>query len=286
MIDINVKVEVVENDPVRTYKMSTLDLQGNPMMWVSSFLIDGLLIDCGHQHAKEAFFQEIALDKVEKCVLSHHHEDHYAGARELMERYDIPVYATVETAYLIRLNVRIPPERALVWGIPEPCTVKILPDINEIKTSTSKFKLIRSPGHCNNLISIYQEETKILFSTDAMIDKNQSVIFNWENANLMLETFKKFENLKPKYLFSSNGNVFSGVDLHHLINYWMDIKEKSAKLHSNGMKPKLIVKKIFGKESWLKVSTRGDMSRENLIRSLLNLPPIFKSRRFNKNLKK
>ena len=285
MIDLKVKVEIIDNDLVRTYKMSTLDLQGNPVMWVSSFLIDGLLIDCGHQHAKKRFFQKLALEEVEKCVLSHHHEDHYAGARELMEGYGIPVYATIETAFLIRLNIRIPPERALVWGIPEPCKVKILLDSSEIKTSTSKFKLIQSPGHCNNLISIFQEKTKILFSTDAMIDKCQSVIFNWENANLMLETFKKFEKLRPEYLFSSNGNVFSREDLHHLINYWMEIKEKSIKLHSNGMMPKQIVKKIFGKESWLKISTRGDMSRENLIRSLLNIPPIFKIRRFNKNLK-
>jgi Cft2 family RNA processing exonuclease len=232
------------------------------------------------------FFQKVTLDEVEKCILSHHHEDHYAGASELMEIHGIPVYATLETALLIRLNIRIPPERALVWGIPEPCKVKILRDMNEIKTSTSKFKLIHSPGHCNNLISIFQEKTKLLFSTDAMMDKNQSVIFNWENANLMLDTFKKFEKLKPEYLFSSNGNVFSGDDLHYLINYWMDIKEKSTKLYSNGMKPKQIVKKIFSKESWLKVSTRGDMSRENLIRSLLNLAPIFKNRRFNKNLKK
>lgn len=281
MIDINAKVDVVENEPVRTYKMSTLDLQGNPVMWVSSFLIDGLLIDCGHQHAKEIFLKNLDIKEVEKCILSHHHEDHYAGAHELMQKYNIPVYATIETAFLIRLNVRLPPERALVWGIPESCKVNLLPNVNVIKTSTSRFKIIHSPGHCNNLISLFQEKSKILFSTDSMIDKEQSVIFNWENANIMLETLKKFEKLKPELLYSSNGNVFSNEDLNHLINYWMDIKEKSIKYYSNGMKPKSIVKEIFKKESWLKIRTRGDMSRENLIRSLLNLTPIFKKRKFN-----
>jgi len=284
MIDINVQVEVTENESVRTYKMSTLDLQGNPVMWVSSFLIDGLLIDCGHQHAKEMLLKKLEFNDIEMCVLSHHHEDHYAAAHDLIYKYNIPVYASKETALLIQPKIRIPPERMLVWGIPKSCKVNILPDINELKTSRSTFKIIHSPGHCNNLISFFHEKEKILFSTDAMIDKNQSVIFNWENANLMLETFKKFRGLNPEYLFSSNGNVFTYEDLDHLIDYWMDIREKSFKFHSNGVKPREIVREIFGKESWLKISTRGDMSRENLIRSLLNLPPIFKKRRLKKDI--
>ncbi len=284
MIDINVQVDVIENELGCTYKMSTLDPQGNPIMWVSSFLIDGLLIDCGHYHAKKKFLKKLTLNEVEICVLSHHHEDHYAAARDLIEKYNIPVYASKETALLVRPRIRIPPERMLTWGIPEPCKVNILPDINEIKTSSNTFKIIHSPGHCNNLISFFLEKEKILFSTDAMIDKNQSVIFNWENANLMLKTFKKFKKLKPEYLFSSNGKVFSREDLDHLIDYWIDIKDKSIKFYSKGETPKSIVKEVFGKDSWLKMSTSGDLSRENLIRSLLNLPQSFKKRRLKKNI--
>ncbi|MFX1276430.1 MAG: MBL fold metallo-hydrolase [Promethearchaeota archaeon] len=284
MINIKVKVELIDQEPVKIYRMSTLDLQENPVMWVSAFLIDGLLIDCGHHHAKELLLKKLDFDEIELCILSHHHEDHYGSARVLMNKYDIPVFASKETAYLIQPKIRIPPERMLVWGIPESCKVNILPNLQEIKTSKTKFKIIPSPGHCNNLISFFHKKEGILFSTDAMIDKKQSVIFYWENANLMLETFKKFKALRPEYLYSSNSNIFSYEDLDHLIEYWINIKEKSAKLHSTGLKPREIVKRVFGKESWLKTSTRGDISRENLIRSLLHLPPIFKKRRMKKTI--
>lgn len=284
MINIKVKVEIIDQEPVRIYKMSTLDLQDNPVMWVSSFLIDGLLIDCGHHHAKDKFLEKLDFAEIEHCVLSHHHEDHYGAAHDLMNKYNISVYGSKETALLIQPKIRIPPERMLVWGIPKSCRVNIIPNIQKIRTSKAEFKIISSPGHCNNLISFYYEKEKILFSTDAMIDKTQSVIFNWEDANKMLETFKIFKTLKPEYLFSSNGNVFSGEDLDQLIEYWMDIKEKSIELYSKGVKPKTIVKEIFGKESWLKITTRGDMSRENLIRSLLCLPQIFKKRRLKKDI--
>ena len=111
-----------------------------------------------------------------------------------------------------------------------------------------------------------------------MVDKKQTVIFNWENANTILNTLHEFKALNPKFIFSSNGKVFTVKDIDDLIKYWTDIKHQSIDLYNDGMKLSRIVKKIFGSESWVKRTTGGDMSRENLIRSLLELPPIFKRR--------
>ncbi|GAG79247.1 unnamed protein product, partial [marine sediment metagenome] len=249
-----------------------------PLMWVSSFLIDGLLIDFGHHHAKDAFLNILDLDKVEMCVLSHHHEDHIGACYDLTNKFNIPIYGNKETSFLTKLKIRIPPERMLVWGLPKPCIIQELPNLEEISTKKAKFKIIASPGHCFNLISFFHEKKRLLFSTDAFIDEKQNVIFNWENANVMLETLRKFKSLKPEFLFSANSNVFTQKSLDKLINYWIDIKTKSTELYNRGSNPKKIVKRLFGKESVLTMVTRGDMSRENLIRSLIGLKPIFNQR--------
>jgi glyoxylase-like metal-dependent hydrolase (beta-lactamase superfamily II) len=280
MIKLNVKVEIIEIRDVKIYRMATLDNQNNPVIWVSAFLIDGLLIDCGHHHAKKDFLSLLGINNIEMCVLSHHHEDHFGAAKILKFKYKIPIYATKATAFLIRPRIVIPPERSLAWGTPDPCAVNELSSTGEIKTSMAIFKIIPSPGHCNNLISFFHEKERYLFSTDAMIDNKQTVIFNWENANTMLSTLQVFKSLNPKYIFSSNGKTFTVEDIDDLINFWTDIKHQSIKLYNNGLKLNQIVKKIFGSESWLKRSTGGDMSRENLIRSLLELPPIFKRRSY------
>ena len=278
MIKINVKVEIIEKKDVKIYKMATLDNQNKAVIWVSAFFIDGLLIDCGHHHARKDFLNKLEFDKIEKCILSHHHEDHYGAARLLQLKHNVPIYATKATAFLIRPKIRIPPERNLAWGTPDPCVVNELPNMKEINTSKANFKIIPSPGHCNNLISFFHEEKRFLFSTDAMIDNKQTVIFNWENANTILETLQKFKSLSPRYIFSSNGKVFTVDDIDDLTSYWLDVKQQSRELYKKGLKLNIIVKKIFGSESWLKRSTGGDMSRENLVRSLLELPPIFKRR--------
>ena len=258
--------------------MSTLDLQNRPIMWVSAYLIDGLLIDCGHHHAKDAFLKELNVQEVEKCVLSHHHEDHFGACFDLINNHKIPVYATKETAFLVRTKIRIPPERMLVWGMPKPFIASELQNLEKLATKSASFKIIPAPGQCSNLISFYHEKKRLLFSTDAFIDKNQSVIFNWENAPKMLETFERLKALNPKYIFLENGNVATVDDLSELIKFWNKLRTQSQELYNKGIAPKHIMKDLFGKESYLKDLTSGDMSRENLIRSLLNLSPIYKQR--------
>jgi glyoxylase-like metal-dependent hydrolase (beta-lactamase superfamily II) len=276
---IKTTVEVLEENSVNIFRMSTLDPQGNPLLWVSSYLIDGLLIDFGHFHAKDQFLEALDFKEVEKCVLSHHHEDHIGACHDMIERYDVPIYATKETAFLARSRIWIPPERRISWGLPRPFEATLLPNSGSIKTDRAEFSIIPSPGHCRNLISFFHTEKRYLFSTDALISEEQTVIFNWENALEMLNTFQKFKRLDPKYIFLENGRVITIKELDELIESWTRLKARSETLYNDGLSPRKIVKEIFGEESWLKVATRGDMSRENLITSLLDLPPVFKRRK-------
>lgn len=271
---LNSKVEVIEKETVKTYRMSTMDLNNRPIMWVSAFLIDGLLIDFGHYHAKDKFIKLLNFCEIEKCVLSHQHEDHFGACHDLVDKYNLPIYTTKEIAFLVRLKIRLPPYRMLTWGVPKPFNAKIFPNLKEIKTAKATFKIIASPGHCQTLISLFHKRKQLLFPTDAFVSNNQSAIFNWENALKMIETLKRFKELKPKYLFLENGSLATLTDMSQLIDYWTSVKEQAEELYNQGIKTRVIVKYLFGQESFLKRATSGAMSRENLIKSLLKLPPV------------
>jgi glyoxylase-like metal-dependent hydrolase (beta-lactamase superfamily II) len=273
---VSVKVEVLEKETVKIYRMATLDPHNNPLVWVSSYLIDGLLIDFGHHHAKDSFLELLDFDDIEICVLSHHHEDHIGACHDLINKFNVPIYGNKETVFLVLQKIRIPHERMITWGLPKPFKASLLPNLRDIKTKQASFKIIPSPGHCYNLISFFHENKRLLFSTDAILNERQNVIFNWENALLMLETFNNLKNLNPKYIFLEDGRVITTKELDNLITYWLNLKKRSEELYEKSFTSRQIVKKIFGKESWLKTATGGDISRENLIRSLLILPPIFK----------
>jgi len=159
---ISVVVEKLEKEMVSIYRMATLDLQKKPFMWVSAYFIDGLLIDAGHHHARYEFLKSLNLNEIELCAISHHHEDHYGACSELVRVYNIPTYSNKETIFLLRSKIKIPPERKLVWGIPNPCRIKLFSNPGKIITTRAKFSIIPSPGHCNNLISFYHEKKKLL----------------------------------------------------------------------------------------------------------------------------
>lgn len=273
---IKIKVETFKKKSVHIFRMSTLDLHKKPVMWVSAFLIDGLLIDGGHHHARHELIKILPLEKIEYCVLSHHHEDHFGACHYLTKKFNIPIYSNITTAILVRMKLKLPPERRLTWGVPIPFKVSGLINPEEIKTSKAKFKVIPSPGHCSNLISFFHVKKRLLFSTDAFVNKKQSIIFNWEDANVMLDTFNHFKTLNFKYAFLEDGSLATSKDLDELITYWHELQQQSKNLYQNGFTSKQIVKRIFEKESIFKVMTGGDISRENLIRSLLRLPPLDK----------
>lgn len=273
---IKIKVETLEKKSVQIFRMSTLDLHNKPVMWVSAFLIDGLLIDGGHHHARNELIKNLPFENIEYCVLSHHHEDHFGVCHYLIEKYNIPIYSNIATAFLVKMKLKLPPERRLTWGVPTPLKVNGLINSKELNTSKAKFKVITSPGHCSNLLSFFHVKKRLLFSTDAFVNKNQSVIFNWENANVMLDTFKHFKSLNFKYAFLEDGSLATPKDVNGLTTYWYDLQQQSENLYQNGFTSKQIVRKIFGKESIFKIMTGGDISRENLIRSLLKLPPLDK----------
>jgi glyoxylase-like metal-dependent hydrolase (beta-lactamase superfamily II) len=273
---VRVKIDVFErDDSVKIYNMIHFN-NGTPFFTVTSFLIDGLLIDCGTQNAKDEFLKSLNFDEIDKCVLTHHHEDHIGACYDIINKHKIPIYANKLTAFLVSFKMKLPSERMFTSGTPKPCKVHELPSLKEIKTKYNKLKIIPSPGHCNNHISFYHEEKRFLISADSFIEKN--VISNWEDANLMLETTKNFVKINPMLIFSSHGNIFTSDNLKKFVLYWTDIKEQSIRLFKQGIKPRQIVKRIFGKESFVKTATKGDVSRENLVRSLIGLKPIYNQR--------
>jgi len=256
---VRVKIDVIEKNSVKIYNMIHLN-NGTPFFSVASFLIDGLLIDCGSQNAKDEFLKILNFDEIDKCVLTHHHEDHIGACYDIINKHNKHIYANRLTAFLVSFKMKLPSERLYTSGTPKPCRVHELPSLKEIKTKNDKLKIIPSPGHCNNHISFYHEEKRFLFSADSFIEKN--VISNWEDANKMLETTKSYLRLKPKLIFSSDCNIYSPDKLKKFIIYWTDIKEQSITLFKQGLKPRKIVKRIFGKESFVKSATKGDVSRE------------------------
>jgi len=200
--------------------------------------------------AKELFGEEA---KPRAILLTHGHFDHVGSIIELVEKWQVPVYAhKKELPYLTgkkkydlpkkpaddspmkkQAKVKSPVEAidlgSKVHPLPENGEVPFLPD----------FEWIPTPGHSPGQVAFYRKEDGMLIAGDAFITTSQTDLFNvlvpektisgppqilttdWETAK---ESVQRLMKLYPKVGVTGHGVPLRGEELlealHYLIENW------------------------------------------------------------------
>ena len=125
-----------------------------------------LVIDPGDE--ADRIIKKIGDRKVDGIVITHHHFDHDGGVDYLLDKYDTKVYD--------RYNL----------------------DEGINKVEKFKFEVIYTPGHKEDLITLYFKEDKIMFSGDFIFKDS---IGRWDlpggNINEMIKSIDKIK-MYPK----------------------------------------------------------------------------------------
>jgi len=282
------------NNEILEWKWSSdNELMPQPF-WTSLFLIDGLLIDAGAPGGVDDLRKFIkSLDSesmVEKCVITHNHEDHCGGGRMLQEEFKIPVFASKLAISLLKKEKNYPDYRQMVWGTEyHPFQAQIVKDSISSKSGKYIFDIISTPGHAPELICLIERNQQWVFITDAVMPK-YLMIFGKdtdipEDISLIFQSIKKlydFTNgMDDLLLFTSGKGVFIGRSF--LKDRMDEINSLHLKAHKfqNEAKQKgllnkrllrYVLKKMFIRENFVGSLTRGGLSNKNLIISLLEWP--------------
>ena len=119
----------------------------NPLMpypyWTSCYLVDGLLIDSGAPGGENDLREFVKslnhTQLIEKCFITHTHEDHAGGAHILDNEFGIPIYTSKKAIVLLKKGNTYPEYRQMAWG-PKllPVHAKIIDE--PIITKSKKYK--------------------------------------------------------------------------------------------------------------------------------------------------
>lgn len=262
--------------------------------WTSCFLIDGLLIDTGApggENELRSFIESIDKEKiVKKCLITHSHEDHCGGAAMLQSEFKIPIYASKTAIPLIRKEKDYPNYRKVTWGFPYR-PFEALPVGESITTCSNKytFDIIEIPGHAKEEIALIERQKQWAIIADGIMPK-YTMIFGKntdipEDISQIYKSLKKLDEITKKMenlmIFTSGRGVFKDrkifqEKIREIENLHINAFKYRDKARNQGYKGKLllrfIVRKMFGKESFIGQFTRGDLSIQNLIISLLEWP--------------
>lgn len=262
--------------------------------WTSCFLIDGLLIDSGapggEDDLRKFLFSLDENQKVKKCVITHSHEDHCGGAAMLQTEFNIPVYASKKALPLLKKQKEYPDYRKITWGYPYR-PFEAIPIESSISTSSNKyiFDIIEIPGHAVEEIALLEKKKQWAIIADGIMPK-YTMIFSKntdipEDISQIYNSLKKVneitKNMEKLIIFTSGRGVFKNRSIiTEKIQEIENLHTMAFKYHREAEDQgytgkrilRYIVQKIFGKESFVGKFTRGGLSNQNLIISLLEWP--------------
>ena len=204
------------------------------------------LIDAGMPRSAEAIIKEAEErfgpgTKPKAIILTHGHFDHVGAIMELLEHWDVPVYAHVAELPFLNGSTDYPkPDPSVGGGLVARMSsyfpnkginlgdrVKPLPADFSVPTMPG-WKWIYTPGHASGHISLFRESDRALIAGDAFVTVKQESLFkvlvqekevngppkyfttDWDKA---WESVRTLEALKPSVAVTGHGVPISGEEL-------------------------------------------------------------------------
>ena len=207
---------------------------------------DFILVDTGMPGSADEIISEAEArfgkkSRPKAIILTHGHFDHVGSVIELIEHWQVPVYAhQLELPYLTGMKSYPDPDPSVEGGMmaklsslypKEPVNlgdhVEALPSDGSLPFMPG-FRWIHSPGHTPGHISLFREEDRSLIAGDAFVTTKQESLYkvvtqkkeisgppgyltpDWKEAK---ESVVNLRSLQPEHALTGHGIPMSGKEL-------------------------------------------------------------------------
>lgn len=263
-------IEIEDFGQVKQIRLAA-ESEGNPLYWVSTYLVDGLLIDTGCARTSNEFLRFLKDSKVDIVVNTHSHEDHIGANHLIQENLGLPVYASASAIPRIQNPQPIAWYREKTWGSATPSNPKSLPEI--IETKRFRFEVIDTPGHSPDHVSLVERTQGWVFSGDLFIGKDLTVAGPEMDVSEMLKSMRTLLELMDdeSILFTSLRTVRHDgrKALQAFVDRFEKLRAQAREFTVEGQNVREIVNRIFGGETVFDAITNGEYSSANLVRLFL-----------------
>jgi glyoxylase-like metal-dependent hydrolase (beta-lactamase superfamily II) len=264
-------IHVEQHGPVLAIRMARGFL-GRPLVWTTAYWVDGLLIDTGPRCAAPELLKILSQVPVNQIVITHGHEENIGGLEDVHARFrHAPIFAPYRSINVIQepTRLRLQLYRRLVWGVPKAIKqVRSLDDVdNTLRTTSYTFRVVETPGHSRDHISLFEPTQRWLFSGDAYVGGTERLWARESDLFSVIGSLQTLISLRPERLFPSSGGVSRNPrpELAEKIGALQRLSKEVARLDAAGMSVDEMVMCLFKGESSLRLWTGGHFSAANLV---------------------
>jgi len=260
-------VEIEQFGDVEAIKLGYGPL-GPPLMCVYFYMLDGLVIDTGQSHMQKAALQLLEEKRLQRILLTHHHEDHSGNAAAISRQHAIEACGHPLTAQKMALDFKILPYQKLVWGKSEP--LSLLPLDSVIESNRYQLLPVHTPGHSKDHTVYLEKNRGWLFAGDLYLGQHIKYFRSDEIISDQIHSLKKVLKLEFDALFCAHNPSWSDgkSKLKRKLQFLEDIVGQVQKFKTMGMTRKAIVRQMDPrKDKLMKLLTMGNISYANMLRS-------------------
>lgn len=246
---------------------------GKPQMLSYAYLLEGLLIDTGHPNIKKEFLAQLRSERIDKCVLTHHHEDHSGNAESIRKMSGAKIYGSPRCAEILKNPPKVSPIQYITWGQNKKVDILSMDLSESVTTANYSFKIVETPGHAEDMICLYEPNKGWLFSADNFVNKYINVFMDNEIFHLQIESLKTLIALDFDVLFCShfpqfrNGKAHLMTKLAFLEEFYGRVKNEYQKGKTPG---EILIDMNLKERYFIKYLSLGKLSQLNMVKSVVN----------------
>ena len=241
---------------------------GPPFMSVYLYILEGLVIDTGQRHMQKTVIELLGKKKLDRILLTHHHEDHSGNASAIRKHHHIEASGHPLTVQKMANALPILPYQRFIWGKSESVRLSALGPAVE----SNRYKLlpVHTPGHSKDHTVFWEEKNGWLFSGDLYLGQRIKFFRADEKIFDQIQSLKKVLKLDFDALFCAHNPCPQNgkSKLNQKLQFLEDIVGQVQLLVNKGMDKKAILKHMDPKtDKWIKLMTMGNVSFANMLKS-------------------
>ncbi|TXT57802.1 MAG: Hydroxyacylglutathione hydrolase [Candidatus Thorarchaeota archaeon] len=260
-------IELEYFDDITCIKTAT-EQGGQAIMWVYAYRIGNLLFDTGCGNAREEVQKCKELEGIKRVILSHYHEDHI-GCAGVFDNAQI--FAHEPSIEMIKNPEQLGEFFQYVWGQPHQIK-RVLPLPEMLKESEFKFEIVSLPGHCEDMIGLYEPNKKWLFSADAVpLPSKKKIAMPEENVPQIIQTLEEIQRMPIDVIFDGHRGPIENPHEHiqTRIDFLKGIREDILRYHRDGKSIQEIQTLLDIEGPWYMDMTEGRFGIDHFISSMI-----------------
>jgi glyoxylase-like metal-dependent hydrolase (beta-lactamase superfamily II) len=166
--------------------------------------------------------------------------------------------------------------RRLLWGMPEGVAAVEAAPLT-LQAGQFHLRVIETPGHSRDHISLFETKHRWLFSGDAFIGGRDRTWLREVDMFSVISSLRTLAALRPEKLFPGSGNVRQKAqpEIDGKIAYLLGLCQDVNKLDALKMPTREIVERLLGGETRMRFWTQGHFSGHNLVEACRAYNRIF-----------